>query len=122
MTRSILVVDDDERLLNVVKLFFEVKGYEVRTANGGEAALAAVEERRPDAVVLDVMMPDVDGLEVCKRLRSDQRFKRLPIIILTAAPEMEKSSIAAGANRFVSKPFDLDDLAKPVRELLAKTR
>ncbi len=64
-------------------------------------------------------MPDVDGLEVCTRLRSDQRLERLPIIILTAGPEMEKPAIAAGADRFVSKPFDLDELGGPVDELLA---
>jgi len=122
MTKSILIVDGDERLLNVVTLFFEVKGYEVRTANGELAALAAIKERRPDAVVLDVNMPKVDGLKICKRLRSDQRLKRLPIIILTAAPELEKLAIAAGADGFVSKPYDLDELGGPVDELLAGTR
>ncbi len=120
MSDTILVVDDDARLLHVLAVFFELKGYEVRTAAGGLPALEAIGEQRPDVVILDALMPDLGGLEVCKRLRSDEKLKGLPIIIVTAAAELEKPAIAAGADAFVSKPFDLDELLGRVEENRAR--
>lgn len=121
MTQSVLVVDDDDRLLHVLAVFFELKGYEVRTAAGGLAALKSIDQQRPDLVVIDVLMPDLDGLEVTRRLRSDHKSNRLPIVGMAADRDLEKASIAAGADAFVSKPFDLDELAAPVAKLLAAT-
>ncbi|MHB8508464.1 MAG: response regulator [Candidatus Dormibacteria bacterium] len=83
-------------------------------------ALEAIREQRPDVLILDALMPDLDGLEVCKRLRSDEKLKGLPIIILTAAAELEKRAIAAGADAFLGKRFDLDVLLSRVEENRAR--
>jgi two-component system response regulator MprA len=116
--RSILVVDDDARLAQVIAMFFENAGYEVVTAGGGAAALEALGAQRPDVVVLDVMMPGLSGIEVCRRIRSTADLADLPVLVLTADASNRALARDAGADGFLAKPFSLDGLRAEVEALL----
>jgi class 3 adenylate cyclase len=108
----VLVVDDDEANRTLLRDPLETHGYEIVEAENGEQALQSVEQRPPDVVLLDVMMPRMDGFEVCRRLKQDARTAHIPILMVTALSErMERMmGIAAGASDFLSKPVDLQEV------------
>ncbi len=116
----ILAVDDEPANLALLRKVLEHEGYEVVEATDGPSAVAAVRERAPDLVLLDITMPGFDGIEACQRIRSDSRFTGLPILLLTALnrPEDKVRGLGAGANDFVSKPFDAHELQARIRSLL----
>ncbi len=116
----ILVVDDEPANRALLRKLLVHHGYDLLEAEDGAAALASVEVEDPDLVLLDVMMPRVDGIEVCQRLRSQPRHAGLPILLLTALdrPEDRARGLEAGANDFLSKPFDELELAARIRSLL----
>lgn len=118
---SVLVVEDDEELRQLLSFMFEYSGFEARTAVDGVDALDKLEEWRPDAIVLDVMMPRMDGLTVCRRLRAVPETAELPIVMLSGKAQSEgvAEGLAAGANKYLIKPTPLDVLVRNVRELLA---
>ncbi|MDO8466085.1 MAG: response regulator [Gallionella sp.] len=117
---TILVVDDDEFNLKLLKKQLDLEGYAVRTASSGEKALAAVAEQLPDLILLDVMMPGIDGFEVTRRLKADARSSSIPIIMVTALEDRESrlKGLKAGAEEFLSKPVDRAELQKRVKNLL----
>ncbi|MGF1663694.1 MAG: response regulator transcription factor [Kineosporiaceae bacterium] len=119
-TQEILVVDDDPAVLASLERTLVFEGYTVRTAADGEAALAAVTASPPDAVVLDLQMPGIDGLEVCRRLRA--RGSRVPILVLTArdATPDRVTGLGAGADDYLPKPFALEELLARIRSLLRR--
>lgn len=121
MNGRVLLVDDDRFLLENVGKLMKGQGYEVRTAADGAEALKAVEEFIPDIAILDVGLPDTDGMSLCKTLRQDWRF---PIIMLTALGEsVEKiQGLNAGADDYLTKPFDPGELVARVRAQLRRTR
>ncbi len=116
----ILVVDDEENILELLKFNLEKEGFRVETAAEGHAALRKVENELPDLVVLDWMLPGIDGLEVCRRLRTNPRTARLPVIMLTArGEEVDKVlGLEMGANDYVTKPFSPRELTARVRAQL----
>ena len=116
----ILVIDDDQAIAELVKINLELLGHQVTTANDGIKGLALAQQNRPDLVVLDVMMPDLDGFEVTRRLRSDPVTAGVPIFILsaTADPNAEKQCLAAGATGFIRKPVLLRELADRIKKSL----
>jgi len=119
--RLVLIADDDEDILALVRATIERSGHEVMAVADGAAALSAMAERRPDLAVLDIAMPELDGLEVLRRLRADDEMRDLPVILLTAqaqAADVERG-FATGASAYVRKPFSLRDLATRVDDLLA---
>ena len=121
---SLIVVDDDPFIARLLQIELDACGYEVRTASNGEAALQLALERCPDLVLADVMMPAMDGLELTRRLRLDERTAGAKVILLTArglsADRLE--GFAAGADGYVVKPFDTADLLERVRDTLARPR
>jgi CheY-like chemotaxis protein len=109
----VLVVDDDEPVLQLVTRLLEIRDHEVVTATRGEAALQKVSESRPDAILLDIMMPGVDGSTVAQRLRETPATSDIPIIFLTGlvdAGEMSRRGPKIGGQFFLAKPFDAEKL------------
>ena len=115
-----LVVEDDRSVREALARALLLEGYQVLTAADGQAGLDLIAERRPDAVVLDVMMPVLDGLSACRRLRA--RRDRTPVLILTARAEVPDrvSGLDAGADDYLAKPFDLEELLARLRALLRR--
>jgi CheY-like chemotaxis protein len=108
---TILVVDDEEPVVDLLTDMLEDEGHTVISAFNGRVALEMIERQSPDLVISDVMMPFVDGIQLCKRLREEHDPRSLPIILMSAAPPPDLST--CGANAFLGKPFDIgrfDDL------------
>jgi len=118
--RRVLIVDDEPNIVVSLEFLLRQQGYEVIVARDGEEALAAAGERRPDLVVLDVMLPGLDGFEVCRRLRERTDLAGLKIILLTArGRDVERvRGLEEGADDYITKPFSTRDLMKRVAELL----
>ena len=116
----VLVVDDDPQLREALSRALELDGYDVTTASNGVKALDAISSERPDVMVLDVMMPYVGGLDVCRALRD--RKDRLPILVLTARDEVgdRVAGLDAGADDYLTKPFALEELRARLRALLRR--
>jgi two-component system cell cycle response regulator len=106
--RKILLIDYEERLLRVMKTNLEIEGYEVLTAMSGGTGIASAVVDQPDIIILDIMMPDIDGWEISRRLRSEPQTKYIPIIILTALDEPHHvvKGFESGADDYLAKPFD----------------
>ena len=118
---KILVVDDERAVRESLRRALELEGYEIELADDGLAALAALEDDEPDAMILDVLMPGLDGLEVARRVRREG--SRLPILMLTARVEVDDrvAGLDAGADDYVVKPFALDELLARLRALLRRS-
>jgi len=114
---TILVCDDDPSLRELVRAVLGSRYRFVEAADGTEALTIAHEER-PDLIVLDVMLPGLSGIEVLEELRSTESLKDIPVVVITAWSHAEIEVQVAGADRFVSKPFDPDELSTAVEELL----
>ncbi len=119
---NILVVDDDPDIRELVSFKLSHMGHTVSSENDGEAGLAAALEAVPDLVLLDLMMPKMTGLEVCQRLRADDRTRDIPIVLITAkAQEADiERGFAAGADDYIVKPFSPRELASRVDAVLAR--
>jgi two-component system response regulator MprA len=117
----VLVVDDDRAVRDALRRALTLAGYEVRAAEGGAEAIESVVQEIPDAVVLDIGMPDIDGLEVCRRLRL--LGNRVPILMLTAREAVSDrvAGLDAGADDYLVKPFDVNELKARLRALLRRT-
>lgn len=113
--RKVLIIEDDADCRDLITLILEDE-YAVTTAINGEEALEAIERDKPDIVLLDIMIPHVDGWEVLRRLRADDRYKDLPILAVTAlaSEESRQRAIREGATDYVIKPFDPDELLEVI--------
>ena len=122
MTARVLVVDDEPDLLELVRINLAQSGYTVETAASGSDALAALRRAPPDVMILDLMLPDLSGTELCARVRADQRLAALPIIMLTAkSEEIDRVvGLELGADDYVTKPFSPRELALRVRAVLRR--
>jgi len=113
----ILIVDDDPRLLHIVAMYLNIEGYDVVTAEDGEAGLKEIEAQKPDLVILDIMMPGMDGIEACRRIRSTPETRSLPVVMFSALSsddDIERARLA-GANHLITKPFNLVGLGSVVK-------
>jgi two-component system OmpR family response regulator len=120
----ILVVDDEDHITEMVAMGLGFSGFEVVREASGRAALAAIEARRPDLVVLDVMLPDLDGFEVARRLRRDEGAStRLPIVFLTARDTTQDKveGLRIGTDDYITKPFSIEELIERVKAVLRRS-
>ncbi len=120
--RRILVVDDDPRLLHIVGLYLGIEGYEVAQASNGEDGLKAVEAQPPDLVIMDIMMPGMDGVEACRRIRSNPTTAHIPVLMFSALSgddDVERARLA-GANHLITKPFNLVGLGSVVKSFFSQ--
>lgn len=119
---QILIVEDDLDLSEMLNAYFRVQGYEVLTAAWGEEAVRTGQEVAPDLIVLDIRLPDIDGYEVCRRLRSHRRTRDIPIIFLTEKRERvdRLQGFEVGADDYITKPFDVQELRLRVRNALKR--
>jgi diguanylate cyclase (GGDEF)-like protein len=124
MTERVLVADDDPDILTVVKVNLELDGFELDTAVDGEDALQKATANPPDVIILDIMMPRMDGLTALHRLRSQAATASIPIILLTARglPEDRVRGLELGADDYITKPFDITELAARIRAVLRRTQ
>jgi DNA-binding response OmpR family regulator len=122
MSARILIVDDEPNIVLSLEFLMEQAGFEVAVAGDGEAALAQLAAFRPDLVLLDIMLPKLNGYEVCQRLRANPDWSDIKVVMLSAkGRELELSKgLALGADAYVTKPFSTRDLMALVRKLLAQ--
>ena len=118
--KKILVVDDEEDILKLMVAALRTKNFDITTAESGEACLKKVERRRPDLILLDIILPGIDGLEVLKRLKSDMKTETIPVVLVFASvhEEQMERGLSAGADAYITKPFDPMELKRKVREIL----
>lgn len=120
MTKRILIVDDEPNIVVSLEFLMKREGFEVAVATDGEAALKSVEEKKPDLVLLDIMLPKKNGFEVCQTIRSHPDWQGVKIVMLTAKgrdTEVAKGT-ALGADAYMTKPFSTKDLIAQVRQIL----
>jgi len=118
----ILCIDDEKEIIDLIRLILGRKGYEVVGAIGGEAGLAKAHSWKPDLILLDLMMPDMDGWEVFHRLRADEELAKVPVVVVTARAQSIDRVLGlhvARVNDYVSKPFTPQDLVESVERVLA---
>ena len=118
--RLVLVVDDDDMIRRLLRTVLEADEFEVVEAPDGDAALAALEDLKPTVIVLDVMMPGLDGVEVCRRI--DHGSAKVVMLTARDDPELERAAISAGADAFLTKPFSSVELLDLVERLLEPAR
>jgi two-component system OmpR family response regulator/two-component system alkaline phosphatase synthesis response regulator PhoP len=122
--RLVLLVDDDVDFAKVVKLYFERSGLELISVTSGKKAIKAMDARRPDAMILDVNMPKMDGVEVCRTIRAKMGSRHLPIIALTGyhSEDRKKQMMAVGADLYLTKPIDMRKLVEHVLQVFPPDR
>ena len=118
--KRILVVDDEVDLVEIIRFSLELEGYDVLIAYNGEEALNQARKENPDLVLLDLMLPKLDGYNVCRLLKYDEKYKHIPILMLTAKTQEKDraTGMETGANEYITKPFDMDELMKKVKNYL----
>jgi len=120
--KKILVVDDEVDLVETVRFSLELEGFDVLVSYNGEDALNQARKESPDLIILDLMLPKLDGYKVCRLLKFDERYKYIPILMLTAKTQ-EKDKILGketGADEYITKPFEMDYLMEKVKAYLNK--
>ena len=118
----VLVIDDEESIIDLIKLGLKYEGFEVVAASGGEEGIASAQRTNPMFIILDWMLPDMDGLEVCRRLRSNPTTHDIPILLLTAKGEVGSrvEGLNTGADDYLTKPFSFEELVARIRAILRR--
>ncbi len=118
MRKKVLVCDDDQGILEVLTVILEAEGFKVYVLNHGKGIQKRIKEFNPDLILLDIMMPGIDGREITKILKREKETVGIPIIILSALSNEAKIAYDIGADDFLAKPFDINDLTAKVRKYL----
>jgi len=123
-SRKILIVDDEPDVASLLNLMLKSKGYETIIAGDGQEALEKARHEKPDLIVLDIMLPRLDGYKVARMLKFDEKFSHIPIIMVTAKIQEKdkKTGLEMGADAYVTKPFDTAMLLEKINEVLAKSK
>ncbi|MBU0567668.1 response regulator [bacterium] len=122
MAKKILVVDDNVDMVDLLKSILEMEGYDVIEAFDGQEALDKSKQQQPDFILLDIMMPIMDGWETCRRLKGCRKTSQIPVTILTARvnPEDREKASRLGADDYLTKPFDPDELLNRIKKVVVK--
>ena len=115
--KKVLIVDDDVDILEVLNLLFELSGYQTKATPDAEFTYQLIDDFKPDAIILDVLLSGYDGREICKQLKSSNDTKHIPVIMVSAHPDAAISTKKAGADDFLAKPFDINILLQKVEAL-----
>ena len=120
MSKRILIADDETDIVETLQFMLEVEGFECLTAYNGEDALNLAKREMPDLLILDVMMPKINGYKVCRLLKFDAKYKNIPILMVTARSQEEDKMIGEepGADEYITKPFKINDLVEKVKKYL----
>ena len=120
--KKILVVDDEVDLVETVRFPLELEGFDVLVSYNGEDALNQARKEKPDLIILDLMLPKLDGYKVCRLLKFDERYKHIPILMLTAKTQEKDKTLGmeTGADEYITKPFEMDYLMEKVKAYLSK--
>jgi twitching motility two-component system response regulator PilG len=120
--QKILIVEDEESLLKLESILLTSKGYDVRGVSNGQEALDAIAEEKPDLVLLDIMLPEIDGFEVCQRIKDNPETREIPVIMLTAKKSREDMARGekVGADWYITKPFKSVMVIETIQRFLAK--
>lgn len=120
MAKKVLVADDDAAIVDATRMMLEMDDYEVLTTQDGRKVLELnASSNLPDLVLLDIWMSGMDGKEICRHLKSQEATKHIPIIIVSASYDVQKAALQAGADDFLAKPFEMDDLLHKVGKWLS---
>lgn len=122
MAKKILVVDDEVQLVEMLKMRLEASNYNVITAYDGQEALGKARKEKPDLIILDLMLPKIDGYKVCRMLKFDEKYKKIPIIMFTARAQDEDKEMGqeVGAEAYITKPFEPKILLGKIKELIGE--
>jgi DNA-binding response OmpR family regulator len=122
MKKRILLVEDEPNIVVSLTFLLERAGFDVATETNGQKALETILEDPPDTLVLDVMLPGLDGFEILRRVRADQRVEKLPVLMLTAKGQREdrKNALEFGADKFITKPFSNAEVIEAVQDLVTR--
>jgi DNA-binding response OmpR family regulator len=120
MNKKLLIVDDEHDIVETLKFILESEGFDCLVAYDGEEALSLAKSESPDLIVLDVMLPKINGYKVCRLLKFDAKYKHIPILMVTARTQEEDKIIGeeTGADEYVTKPFDIERLTSLVHKYL----
>ena len=120
--KKILVVEDEETLLNLQSILLTMRGYKVEGVMDGQAALEAVATMKPDLILLDIMLPKIDGLEVCRQVKANEATRHIPVIMLTAKKSKQDRIMGeqAGADLYITKPYKSSMVIETIERLLLK--
>ena len=117
-TKRIMIADDDPGIVDAIEMMLTYEGYEVKSTCNG-ATFGDVIKTNPDLLLLDIWMSGEDGREVCRKIKATKKTKTIPVIIISASKDIEKSAIESGADGFLEKPFEMNELLNKIKLLLA---
>jgi len=124
MLANVLLVEDEKSIVTLIKYNLEKEGFKVFCAETGEEALKIIKEKTFDVVILDWMLPDVSGIEVCRQIKKDKKLKNIPVLILTAKgePDDKIKGLEVGADDYVTKPFNNKELLLRIKSLIKRSK
>jgi DNA-binding response OmpR family regulator len=118
MKKKILIIDDDADILDAIAMILDREGYTVSTVMKGDEAYQAINTFKPDLILLDVLMSGSDGRTICKNLKKEKKTRQIPIVMISAHPSAAKEYMQCGADDFLAKPFETEDLLKIIKKNL----
>ncbi|MHB1253457.1 MAG: response regulator transcription factor [Candidatus Humimicrobiaceae bacterium] len=121
--KKILIIEDEKNIVTSLKMFFEYSGFEVLTSDNGSDGLYLAKHKLPDLILLDLVLPKIDGFDVCNILKNDEKTKNIPIIIISARTSKEEidKAISLGAKSYIAKPFSINQIKKKIIEYLGES-
>jgi DNA-binding response OmpR family regulator len=114
--KKVMIADDDTGILDSLEIMLEFEGYEVSTTLNG-AALLNMDDELPDVLLLDIWMSGVDGRDICKQLKQNEKTNKMPVVMISASKDIERSAMESGADDFLAKPFDMYELLEKIERL-----